>query len=316
MTPSTSDLLNSVLPDARLTPSGWWTMRCPFCIARVGTPSRGRKLGVRDDTGVFHCFRCGIVGKVPGARTRDLQRMAETRAARGVPACANEAFTFPESFSTLADEPGASALALADARAYVASRKVPIAVQRAVSLGACTTGKFAGRVIVPVFPDTDRDVVGDLNGKPPELWGYIGRAWVSKTECDAPYLYPTGMPKGVVLYNQRTLWTVTDEPAGVVEGSFDTFPLHPDGAAVLGDLGDITDDQFWLFVDARRPVCMIPDGDAWTRGLGVALRLRIEGQRAGCVVLPPKTDPDEVPTDLLREHMRRALDAPDALSWL
>lgn len=316
MTPSVSDLLNTVLPSAKLTPSGWWTMPCPFCIARVGTPGRGRKLGVRDDTGVFHCFRCGAVGKVPGARTRDLKRMTEARAASGVAAGPNEAFSFPESFTLLCDEPGASALSLADARAYVASRNVPAAVQRAVHLGACTRGKFAGRVIVPLFPDASHDIVGEQHGRTPDLWGFIGRAWVAKEDCDMPYLYPTGMPKGVVLYNQSALWVPTEEPAGVVEGSFDTFPLHPDGVAVLGDIGDMSDEQFWMFADARRPVCTIPDGDAWAKGHGIALRLRIEGQRAGCVVLPPKTDPDEVPTDLLREHMWRAIEADDALSWL
>lgn len=316
MTPSTSDLLNSVLPDAKLTASGWWVTRCPFCIARVGTPGRGRKLGVRDDTGVYHCFRCGAVGKVPGARARDLKRMTEQRAAQRVGPVENEAFSFPESFTTLHDEPGRSALSLEDARAYVAGRKVSDDVQRAVRLGACTRGKFAGRVVVPLFPDLTHDVVGPQKGSTPDLWGFIGRAWVAKEDCDTPYLYPMGMPKGVVLYNQPALWRATEEPLGVVEGSFDTFPLYPDGAAVLGDVGDMSDEQFWMLVDARRPVCAIPDGDAWAKGLGIALRLRIEGQRAGCVVLPPKTDPDEVPTDLLREHMRRAIEADDALSWL
>lgn len=310
--PSTSDIVAAQLPDARLTSSGWWVMPCPFCTGRVGTPGRGRKLGVRDDTGVFHCFRCGIVGKLAGRASSHLKRLTDKRSGT-TPPPSNEAFTLPHSFCLLADEPGASALSLEDARAYVASRNVPVHVQRAAGIGACALGRFAGRVIVPVRPDPDRDVVGDPGGAVPEVWGYIGRAWVPKSECDAPYMYPAGMPRGLFVYNQRALWEVTEEPAGVVEGSFDTFPIHPDGVGILGDLGDATDDQFWLMVDARRPVCAVPDGDAWERGLSLALRLRVEGQRAGCVLLPPKMDPDEVPPDVLRDAMRRAVEADDAV---
>ena len=83
----------------------------------------------------------------------------------------------------------------------------------------------------------------------------------------------------------------------VVEGVFDAIPMWPDGIAALGK---VTGEQFTLLCASRRPVVFIPDGDAWRAGDGLMLALRAAGVDAGCIRLPPRVDPDEIPVGTLR----------------
>jgi DNA primase len=109
------------------------------------------------------------------------------------------------------------------------------------------------------------------------------------------------MKKGEVLYNAQALSLETDVPVLVVEGTLDALAHWPDSVALLGKHGKAQVE--WLLA-SRRPVCVVLDGDAWSEGEMLALRLSFAGVRAGSVRLEPKQDPDEVPK---AELMRRAL---------
>ena len=163
-------------------------------------------------------------------------------------------------------------------------------------IGATLSGSFFGRVVVPIF------------GSDGETWlGWVGRAWVKKAQV--PYLYPKGMPRGLVMYRQHVLLEETDEPALCVEGVMDALcaATWPAGTAFLGHESPA---QVQALIAAKRPVVQVPDGDAWEAGWALTMRLRLEGQRAGCVRLPPRTDPDEV-GDVLRDAARRSLEQVD-----
>ena len=72
-------------------------------------------------------------------------------------------------------------------------------------------------------------------------------------------------------------------------------------------LGKPNEAHLALLQEARRPVVVVLDGDAWEEGEALSLRLRFEGLRAGFVRLPPKTDPDEVSPALVWDWARASL---------
>lgn len=277
-----------LLATARLGSGGWWVAWCPFCVERVGSAARKMSLGINDETGIWNCFRCHAKGCLLRDDKKALQRRAKESQPKGRdnPGCA------PEGYWPLWTGDGLTSEALAPARDYLEKRRVSPRVIREAQIGATMRGKFAGRIIVPVLPAQG---VKPTHG---DWWGFVARTWLPKDSVALPYLYPDGMPKRAVLYNQAALDEDTETPVIVVEGAFDTFPVWPDGVALFGDAND---EQVAALRAAKRPIAVVLDGDAWRKGVGLAQLLRFDGQRAGAVVLPPKLDPDEIPVALLRE---------------
>lgn len=278
-----AQLVLRALRDAKATTKGWALCFCPFCLIRFGKQHRKRALSVHA-SGVFHCFRCLVSGRDDVLR-RGPGDLPERDAAENAPSIG-----LPEGFLPLAEEPGWSALVTEPARTYLRGRGLGPKLWQAASIGACVQGFWAGRVIVPVFGDGC------------DWLGWVGRAWTK--HADVPYLYPRGMRKGLLLYNQATLAVETDVPALVVEGVFDALALWPDAVALLGKASE---EQIGALLMANRPVVVVLDGDAWIEGWALAMRLRLDGARAGAVRLPPGRDPDEVSSGWLRMAARESL---------
>jgi DNA primase len=277
-------LVRAAMDDARPSGAGWVRCYCPICPLRLGKVDRKRSLGIKPESNCYHCFRCsahGWLGDVP----EGIRRMAP----QVDPAKQAEARRPPEGFAELSRN--ADAVSLAPARAYLRGRGIREELWAEAGIGACATGRMAGRVVVPI-----RGLDGD--------WvGWVSRTWTKK--APRPYLYPEGMPRGVVLYNHDALLVETDEPVLVVEGVFDVLALWPSAVALLGKASAW---QVQALAACPRPVAVVMDGDAHDEGFALAARLRLEGQRAGSVTLPPRADPDEVPLPRLRELARRSLD--------
>lgn len=287
---------------AKPSPTGWWRAKCPLCVVRTGTPDKRGSLSIYVSEGYYVCHRCGLRSRFEpddAVRTR-YEQTSRPEGSAPMP------IRPPEGFRPLAEEPAMSALTFLPARSYLAKRHVPVPLQQQLRIGACATGRFAGRVVVPILT------------REGEWLGYVGRAW--RDHASFPYLYPAGMRKGEIIYNHDALLEETDEPVLVVEGVFDALALWPHSVAVLGKLvprAQYVDDEdhcLWLsetqldaLAVAKRPVVVVPDGDAWEEGEMLSLRLRDEGLRSGFVRLPPRTDPDEVPLDWLHEEARKAL---------
>lgn len=262
-----AELIERTLSGERQQVGGWTRVACPLCDSRVGKSDRRKSMGV-SQRGWYGCFRCGARGWLPWA-----DRQAEAAPPEPEPGELGP----PEDFVPLATADGLRSLALAPARDYLASRRVRAALWDEVGIGACATGRYSGRVVVPVV---------DARG---EWLGWVARSWVP---VDRPYLYPRGMHRAAIVFNARALLVHTDRPLVVVEGVFDALALWPDGVALLGKPSD---PQVEMLAGAARPVAVVLDGDAWREGESLALRLRLLGQRAGHVRLPPTLDPDEVP---------------------
>lgn len=264
------DIVLNVLARARPSSGGWIRANCPFCEARVGKPDRKQAFAVRLPQGSWHCFRCGIAGRLQTVPDH-FGRLPEPE--RGEV----EAFDPPEGFLPLYDYPGDRAVVTGPARRYLRSRNLDERLWGEAGIGAVLSGFWGGRIIIPIL------------GAERQWLGFVGRAWSKKV--DRTYLYPKGMQRGEVLYNHSALHIKTDEPIMVVEGVFDALALWPNAVAVLGKPSHFQIDALSV---ANRPVAIVLDGDAWQEGYALAMKLRLLGQRAGSVTLPPKTDPDEV----------------------
>jgi DNA primase len=144
--------------------------------------------------------------------------------------------------------------------------------------GACLTGRFEGRVVVPHI----------VRGK----WaGFSSRATGSQ---EPKYLYPRGMDRRNALWGAD--WVPADaERVYVVEGVFDALPLFPYAVATFGK--SVTKEQIQMIADLPHPVTICLDGDAWQECFALCARVAVrralkpERMRVSWCRLPPGEDP-------------------------
>jgi hypothetical protein len=257
---------------------------CLPCELRTGKPDRRGCFSFNSAYGFYQCFKCGLVGRIAGYDSEDYEpdEVAE-----------KPVMEPPEGFYELCRGDGLGSMSLDPAREYLRSRGLTDeGLWKEAHLGACIEGWFSSRVVVPVL-------------SPDDVWlGFVARAWTKKAEV--PYLYPKGMARRDILYNHKALFGAADlPPIFVVEGVLDALALWPDAVAVLGKP---TDPQIFALAESARPIAVCLDGDAWREGEALALRLRLEGQRAGSIRLPPTKDPDEVDRAWLQEEARSVIE--------
>ena len=279
---SPSEVAREVLETHETTMSDWVRVSCPFCVTRIGKDDRRCSFGVNCASGFFHCFRCGIKGKIKGEEFDDAFSKPY------VPTEKQE-IEKPEGYVPLWMEPGLNAEALSDARGYLRGRGFGRKTWDAAKIGACYRGYFSNRIIVPIIEDC-------------KWYGFVARDWVGNAE--RKYLYPLGMNRTELLWQKYLLYEESNEPVIIVEGVFDALPYY--GAAVAC-LGKPTHRQIEMIKQAKRPIAVVLDGDAWEEGYALSQRLRLNGNKAGYVKLPAGEDPGSVDCGWLLEEATRCV---------
>lgn len=260
---------------------------CPLC-ARSGHSTKKKNLSFDRATGKWFCWRCERIGTLENWKVDE-----DALASRVLPDL--QTFDPPPGWVPIGE---VGTPLTYTARNYGIGRGIAASTLVSASMGVSTekgeekdAQDFRGRLIVPIL------------ARDQGTWlGYVGRDLRKKSSL--PYLYVRGMSRGRLLYNQRALDVRTDEPVVVVEGTLDTAYLWPNSVAVLGTWGP---DQFDLLLEAKRPIVVALDGDAWRKGEALAMCLKLYEKRAGWVRLPPKLDVDDVPRSWLDEEVRRSL---------
>ncbi len=264
-----------------------YRLNCPRCVSSK-TGRADMSMGMSGD-GLFHCHRCGTGGKLRDGPDPSVQLASDDT---DIPEMEP-----PEGYIPIGHEPGLSAESFEDARAYALSRGITPSIARQLQVGAVYGGYYGGRIIIPM-----------IDAATNKWLGWIGRDWTGRAE--KKYLYPVGMPKGSQLWNHDALFIDTYEPLLIVEGALDCIPFWPNAAAVLGQPSHEQKDAMLL---AKRPLCIVLDGDMWRAGEALALWLRMQGKRAGAVTLPPRMDPDEVPRGVLLDAVDDSITSPTAV---
>ncbi len=292
------ELLADAARGKRPSETGWLRMNCPLCELRIGKGDRRQSLGLSVTSFRFECYRCGATGRL-SKPIDEFAGFVSDVALQAPPPVIDP----PEGFYPLGEGAGATASSLAAARDYLAGvdseggrpgRPKPIGpmLLRESGIGACVSGYWANRVVIPIF-----DLVG-------EWANYSTRILPDWEEgCEKKYLYPKGGRRNI-LYNHAALLEVTDIPVLVVEGCFDALAHWPHSVAVLGKP---TPGHLEALASAQRPVVFVLDGDAWEEAWALTLKLRAKGQNAAWVKLAPGVDPDEIPGDVLMEACQAAL---------
>lgn len=251
-------------------------IECPLCVATRGRADLKKSLYLHPDGG-WVCFRCGVTGWLPGSGSAGGSRcvFVDLPEHAGGPELWQQP---PEGYRPLYENEYTEDLDVF--REYLDVRGLDPLVARAMGLGGVTTGRHRGYVIAPV-----RDPDGSWKG-------WVGRYAGVPPENLPTYRYPPGMPWHTYLYRQEILSVPTALPALVVEGFLDALHLFPNAVATLGKMSPR---QIQLLLNSRRPVVLVPDGDAWERAEAQLPGLRAMGLEAGVLLLPPRMDPDEFP---------------------
>lgn len=280
------DEVIAALVDAIPSGDGWLRIQCPFCPGIIGKFDKRRSFGIRQDSGYYHCFRCGTVGRL---QKSDEWTPVEVE---GQPRPEGElVMDPPEGFIPLWKGDGLTARCTHEARAYLHGRGLDSETIAGAKIGACLSGEFAGRVVVPILGVDDET-----------WWGYSARDWTDTQFLR--YRYPVGMPRATIMYQHRVLHEASDEPAIVVEGVFDALPYFGRAVAVLGKPSPW---QVDALTESQRPVAIVLDGDAWEQGWALARKLQLAGVRAGSVRLPAGEDPNSVNRNWLLDEAARCV---------
>lgn len=246
---------------------GWIYAICPYC----GSPSSSkRRLSFNIESGWYRCWNPGceidsergfLVGNwvsTPSERKR-LEEKPQLQ--------------LPSEFVCLTDSQAVkvSPMGLKYYK-YYNKRGVSDRAIIELGLGYCEEGPYGGMVVVPVR----------LGGV---LEGYTGRSIWGKRFKNAKN--EEGGHRAIL--NGDILSTETDEPCYCVEGPFDTLRHYP---YAVGFLGKPTHEQMAILSEAKRPLLITLDADAWKESWALACRLRVFfGVDAVPVFLRPGMDP-------------------------
>lgn len=275
-----TDLLNAAAA-ATPTRSGYWRSHCPFCEEAEGYTGK-KNFTIRMATGSYWCWRCaekGFIRNIGEAMFATVSEAQAQEAENELAAESEDEFEPPEGYVPLGWGDGAERLKYREAREYLWGRGIHEGTVEEAQIGAVAGGhRYAHSIVVPIL---DRGA-----------WkGYVCRKYRGKS-----YLYPPGMKRGELFFNQDALIEDSDDPIFLVEGCFDALPHYPHAVACLGKPSHTHRD---MLKRVKRPIAIVLDADAQREGWALAQSLKLHGVRAEFIKLPAGSDPGDADPDWL-----------------
>lgn len=257
-----------------------------FCPQCKKSGKKKKKLSIRIEDGVYHCWVCELKGKslihLFGQYCPSLQEsLRDTSYFRG-----NVGRSEPESVSDVKPEvlvpPGFVLLGastshvdpdIKDCIKYCYSRGLTLADLWYFKLGACTAGKLRRRVIFPSF-----DAEGKLNY-------FTAR---SIDPVDRMKYINSRVPKVDVIFNEINIdWSRT---LTLVEGPFDMTKSPDNSTCLLGSSMSKDSALFKMIVRHSTPVVLALDYDARKKSHTIAKLLTAYGIDVKTVEVPSDRD--------------------------
>ena len=295
------EFLRLAFSDAKPTSDGWYRAPCPFC-EHEGHADTKASLALRLDNGWYQCWRCNSKGFAKslvhdiesdhpwsGAPSSSSGSISARSGFTPDPKPGRAPLPLPDGYIPLGEEPGISSLACAPARAYLEGRGVCAEICRQAKIGTVLSGYYARRIVVPI-------TAGGT------CYGWVARSW---GKADRKYLYPKGMKRSLLMFNQDVLHAETSEPVVVVEGIFDALKLWPNAVAVLGKPAKT---HLGMLLETTRPIAVALDADAQSDSLALTFQLQLHSKNATFIELPPGRYPGDLPADWLKDHIKSAVE--------
>jgi DNA primase len=244
---------------------------CPICVQKKGSFHTKRKLVIRTDNFLLHCWSCGYKSRnlVDLIRrfhssyfTEYLNRFVGVQQLKFKTDIPTEIeFRLPNGFHLLAVEEFDQKLELAyrSALNYIAERfnttvdKLDRSLLWYWKFGISLEDKgFINRVIMPSFTSD-----GELNY-------FTGRSYINATP---KYMNPQVQREDVIFNELNLNW---NEPITIVEGPFDLIKCNLNATCLLGS--EFTTDYklFLMLVKHKTPVILALDPDAKDKALKIA----------------------------------------------
>ena len=260
--------------------SDWARFNCPVCHLNGESRRDSKKsLSYNPTTGFYQCWRCAIKGTLFDRTLKG--KFNSKQVSKKVE------FALPGNYYHLFKGEGLQARSLKKYRDYVNRRRITQETSRLAGIGACAIGYWANRVIVPCYSGC-------------RLLGWSARSL--RNDVFPKYLYPKGMSRKDIVFNQDALSLDTNEPLFIVEGVFDALTLYPNAVALLGKPSN---NHANLFLECTRPLIVAFDGDAHEEGWAFATKLKMSDLDVLLVKLPAGEDPSSVGNNWVNRHYIR-----------
>lgn len=246
---------------------GWVNMTCPFCGAKG-------KFGVKPITNNVHCFRCGYEGPVIKAVIDILGLDSEKEAWNQVFSDDVNAFNIkvptgethinnevkgiplPDGYHNIINGSGLVGKAC---RKYLKNRGFSIAKLSQKGFGYCSTGNYAGYIIIPYYMN-DRLVY--FNARKVVLGG--------TTKYKNPIANDIGLGKAYVIYNYEAMFLY--KRIQICEGAFNAETIGDTAIATAGKL--LTEWQINTIIKSPvEDIDLLLDPDAMIECVELALKL-------------------------------------------
>jgi hypothetical protein len=115
------DAIITAFAGSRVAADGSWVRTpCPLCLQRTGKSDKHGACGYSPNTGAYHCFKCGLFGRLPAYLRERVATLAPSEQVRAI--LERGPVEQAHGFIPLFAEPGLSVKALEPARQYLTAR--------------------------------------------------------------------------------------------------------------------------------------------------------------------------------------------------
>jgi hypothetical protein len=264
-----------------------YAVTCPKCCDDEHRRKK-KKLSIRLDNGMHHCWICGLKGKTLlytikkffPTRLHEYTRIFNEEDYQCHIECVEEQeeiLELPSGFIPLVTAYKSCDPDIRDVIDYLCSRGLGLDDFWRWRLGTCTSGRFSRRVIMPSF-----DQFGTLN--------YFTARSID-SDGAKKYINSKVKRKDVVFNEINIRW---DEPIILVEGPFDLTKCGWNSIAMLGSFLDESYVLFRKIVTHGSDVVLVLDQDASQKMIKIAHRLSSYGINVKCVNLDKFNDVGEM----------------------
>lgn len=256
-------ILNKLIdafPDHKPPGKRWLNINCNFCEQTGRRPDRKYHLGINFKKGYVHCFRCRRVHKLSyflklvniHIDLDEFENEDSEPITYFIPK--KNIVEFPSEYINILDLYDPKYPTYIHALDYI-DKRIGIELAVKLNIGFCDIGKYANRIIVPVF---------DLND---DIIYFAARAIYSFLE--PKILNPFG-PRRDILFN----WNVAQRFSEIfiTEGIFGALTVYPYGICLLGK--EITDEQIFKILRSNvKIINILLDGSAMEEAYKLAHKI-------------------------------------------